>query len=87
MALGDDIERITRILVEMHREQGRRSMEQQRMRFGDNSPSKIGKQCGAAGDLVQAWESGTVKPTTQQALAWLGVIYSGVDPKLSAGAP
>jgi DNA-binding transcriptional regulator YiaG len=83
MALSDDVERITAILVAMHREQGKRQMEIQRFKFGANSIGKIAKLCGASGDLVVAWEDGRVRPTTTQALTWLSVLYSGTDPKLS----
>ncbi len=88
MALSDDIEKITAILVQMHRDQPKSQMEVQRLgKFGSNSIGKIAKLCGATPDLVTAWEYGTVRPTTQQSLAWLGAIYSGTDPKLSADEP
>jgi hypothetical protein len=69
MAVADDIERLTALVVRMH--QGGRARELRRAAYGpaDAGLGFIGKASGATADLVKLWEAGAVQPSTQQALA------------------
>jgi hypothetical protein len=75
MALSDDVERLAAIVVKMHQRDGTAA----RLRIASGRPaSAIAKLCGATPEQVFAWESGTLQPSTQQALAWLGALHGGL---------
>lgn len=73
MALGDDVERLTRILVRMHVHDGLAG----RLRLASGrDASAIGKLTGSTAEAVFAWEQGTLQPSTAQALAWLDALHA-----------
>lgn len=74
MALGDDIERLTRIIVRMHQRDGQAAF----LRQASGRPaSGIAKLCGVTPEQVYAWETGALIPSTAQALAWLDALHGG----------
>lgn len=81
--LSDQVEQLTRIVVRMH--QGDRAT---RLRQASGQPaSRIAKLAGATPEAVYSWEQGTVQPSTQQALAWLGALYDSSRTDGQPGAP
>lgn len=75
MALSDDVERLTQIIVRMHQRNG----EAARLRQATGRPaSHIAKLAGVSAETIYAWEAGTVQPSTAQALAWLQALQYDV---------
>lgn len=82
MALGDDVERLTRIIVRMHQRDGQAVF----LRQASGRPaSGIAKLCGATPEQVYAWERGTLQPSTAQALAWLDALHAVPGPAEQLG--
>jgi hypothetical protein len=75
MPTTDDIARLVAIMVRQH--QGQRAAALRRAVFGDSPDgySRTAKACGVSPLVVQAWEEGAAKPTTQEGLAWLTYLY------------
>lgn len=73
MALTDDVSRLTEIVVRQHQDGGlaSRLRLQARLSRGD-----VGKACGVSGEQVAAWEAALSKPTTQEGLAWLSLLWA-----------
>lgn len=72
MALTDDVTRLTEILVRQHQDgQAARLRLQARLSLGD-----VGKACGVSGEQVAAWEAALSKPTTQEGLAWMSLLWA-----------
>jgi transcriptional regulator with XRE-family HTH domain len=72
MTLNDDLARLASVVV--------------RMLVADATPtrlrivagldlSQVGKACGVSASVVGSWEEGLAQPTTQEALAWLTLLY------------
>jgi DNA-binding XRE family transcriptional regulator len=80
MALQDDITRLTSIVVSLHRVQ---LLAQVLRRSVPITPSELGKLCGVTAETMLAWERGELQPTTQQALAWLTVLWDRQRPAVA----
>jgi hypothetical protein len=84
VALGDDVERLTRVLVRMHVHDGLAG----RLRLASGrEASAIGKLAGATAEAVFAWERGQLQPSTAQALAWLDALHAHRAPAERTPAP
>ncbi len=71
MASTDDIARTVAIVAAGHVVSG----EARNMRLAAGlSLGEVGKATGVTADTVAMWETGTARPTTQQALAWLSLV-------------
>ena len=72
MALVDDVQRLTGILVHLLVADGRTVVLRQRAKL---DLGQVGKACGVSASVVGSWEDGIAQPTTQEALAWLTLLY------------
>ena len=72
MALVDDVQRLTGILVHLLVADGRTIGLRQRAKL---DLGQVGKACGVSASVVGSWEDGIAQPTTQEALAWLTLLY------------
>jgi hypothetical protein len=84
MNQGDMIEGLTRLVVNLHifdasdSSAGGGMARRLRYAFGgpDDGLGKVAKACGTTPEIVMAWESGTITPTTPEALRWLTYLQS-----------
>ena len=58
----------------MHVRDGRAALLRQ---ASGHPASYIAKLCGSTPEMVYGWETGTLQPSTQQALAWLDALHTG----------
>jgi transcriptional regulator with XRE-family HTH domain len=72
MPLTDDITRLTSVVVRMLVAEGTPTRLRQRTKL---DLSQVGKACGVSASVVGSWEDGVAQPTTQEALAWLTLLY------------
>jgi len=76
MNQSEQIAALTSLVVKLHRQHG----EAARLRlaaFGStDSVSPLAKLCGTTPEVVRAWETGALEPTTTQALQWLTTLYA-----------
>lgn len=82
MALTDDVQQIVAILTDMH---VGGAGERLRRAAGVDA-TVIAKAAGTTADAVYMWERGELKPTTHQALAWLGFLHDRHGDRASASA-
>jgi len=76
--LTDQLGAVVAILVAEHVEGGKATvLRLKRWGVTSDSTSKLAKLCGATPQQVTAWENGTLRPTTGQAIVWLQAIHSG----------
>lgn len=75
MNQSEQIAALTQLVVWMHIKNGE-AQALRRKAFGSvDSIGKLAKLCGTTAEIVTAWETGKLRPTPTQAIAWLTALH------------
>jgi len=76
MNQSEAISTLTTLVVHLYRRDGL-ARRLRATAFGStDSMGKLAKMCGTTPEVVAAWETGSLEPTTTEAMRWLTVLHA-----------